>query len=131
MKKIVLLHVLFSVAFLAWNAHATNDDKLIEKARTAVAIAEPGDWFTLASWAEKCIKKGVNLKEAGEWVEKSIAIRETAFNVSVKGDYYVAIKENEKALEAYLRSLELVSAEDEFDVAAVQSKIAKLSASKK
>lgn len=124
MKRIIFLFAL--LAAFTFNANATNDDKLVEKARTAVAIAEPDDWFTLASWAEKCIKKEVNLKEAGEWLDRSIAIRETAYNYSVKGDYYVATKQYEKALQAYVRSLELANKDDEFDVATVQSKIAKL-----
>jgi hypothetical protein len=114
-----------ATSLFAFQASA-NDDKLVEKARTAVSSASPDDWHTLATWAEKCIRKGVNLKEAAEWLDKSITIKETAFNLNVKGDYYVANKLPEKALESYIRSIELGRSEENFDVQAVQDKITKL-----
>jgi hypothetical protein len=125
LRTIFAALLIMATSLFAFQASA-NDDKLVEKARTAVSSASPDDWHTLASWAEKCIKKGVNLKEASEWLDKSIAIRETAYNLSVKGDYYVANKLPEKALESYIRSLELGRTDENFDIEAVQNKITKL-----
>ncbi|GAB4334828.1 MAG: hypothetical protein OHK0038_12280 [Flammeovirgaceae bacterium] len=124
-KSIFAALLIMVTSLFAFQASA-NDDKLVEKARTAVSSASPDDWYTLASWAEKCIKKGVNLKEAAEWLDKSISIKETAYNLSVKGDYYVANKLPEKALETYIRSIELGRTDEEFDMQAVQNKITKL-----
>ena len=80
-------------------------DKTTLKARQAVAEASPDDWYTLAESAEKCLVKGVNLKEAAHWLDQSIAIRETAYNLKLKGDYYANNRLPEKAIECYSKSI--------------------------
>lgn len=70
MKTFVLALVKsFFVAFFviaATNSTYANllSDKTTEKARSAVAAAAPDDWKTYAESAAKCIRKGVNMKEA-------------------------------------------------------------------
>nr|WKN38020.1 hypothetical protein K4G66_04770 [Tunicatimonas sp. TK19036] len=89
-----------------------NTDKTTQRAREAVENAAPDDWYTLAKAAEKCIDKGVNLKEAAEWLNKSLAIHEAAYNLGIKGDYYVMNKLPEKALEYYSKSIRVGKMED-------------------
>lgn len=89
-----------------------NTDKTTQRAREAVENASPDDWYTLAKAAQKCISKGVNMKEAAEWLNKSLAIHESAFNLKVKGDYYVHNKLPEKALEYYSKSIRVGKMED-------------------
>lgn len=83
---------------------ATDVDKTTKKAREAVEAAAPDDWQTLAEAAEKCIRKGVNLKEAASWLDKSLEIKEDAYNLKVKAFYYEENNLPEKALKYYTKS---------------------------
>lgn len=108
-------------------AEKNNTDKTTEKAREAVQNASPDDWYTLAKSAEKCIDKGVNLKEAIQWLDQSLAIKETPFNLKVKGDYYVQSRLPEKALEYYSKSIRVGKLDDpSYMDAETQEKILKL-----
>ena len=98
-----LLLTALSVATFA----KSGTDKTIAKARQAVALASPDDWKTFAESAEKCIKKDVNLKEAAEWLDKSISIKETAYNLKVKGLYYEKNNLPTEALKCYVKSLKI------------------------
>ena len=100
-------------------------DKTTLKAREAVANASPDDWYTYAKSAEKCIKKGVNLKEASDWLDHSIDIKETAYNLELKGDYYKANRLPDKALKYYVKSMQVGKEENtNFDARDIQRKIA-------
>ncbi|MEK6480758.1 hypothetical protein WJR50_24665 [Catalinimonas sp. 4WD22] len=102
-------------------------DKTTEKAREAVEAASPDDWHTYAEAAEKCIKKGVNLKEAAAWIKKSVEIKETSYNLKVLGDYYEMNKLPEQAIEAYSKSIRVGRMEDKnYADKATQDKIVKL-----
>ena len=81
------------------------DDRTTYKTRDAVENASPDDWYTLAISAEKCFKKKVNLKEASEWLDQSLEIAETPFNLELKGDYYNNNRLPDKALEYYVRTM--------------------------
>jgi hypothetical protein len=121
-----LLVALFASATMA-NPGIRNEDKAdktTEKAREAVSKASPHDWFALAEAAEKCIARGVNLKQAGEWLDRSLEIKETSYNLNVKGDYFMANRLPEKALEYYVKSIAVGKEENTgFDVIPIQKKI--------
>lgn len=126
--SVMLLGAFFSTAM---GSPATKNegktDKLVVKTRNAVSNAGPDDWFTLAQAAEKCIKKGVNMMEACNWLDKSMKIRETAYNLTVKGDYYFVNRLPQKALEHYVKAIEVGKADDSnFNPADIQKKIAKI-----
>ncbi len=100
-------------------------DKTTLKARELVEEAAPDDWMTFAKAAEKCINKGVNLKEAAGWLDTSIEIKETAYNLELKGDYYVRNNLPDKALEYYIKTLKVGKEQDlNFDARDIQKKIA-------
>jgi len=100
-------------------------DKVTLKARELVNEAAPDDWMTYAKAAEKCINKGVNLKEAAQWLDTSIEIKETAYNLELKGDYYVSNNLTDKALEYYVKTLKVGKEQDfNFDARGIQKKIA-------
>lgn len=102
-------------------------DRTTERARQAVEQASPDDWHTLAESAERCIAKGVNLKEAAAWLDQSLAIKETAFNLRVQGDYYVKNQLPDRALESYSKSIRVGKLNDSsYADAATQAKIVKL-----
>lgn len=101
------------------------NDKTTDKTRDAVESASPDDWYTLAISAEKCFKKKVNLKEASEWLDQSLQIVETPFNLELKADYFIDNKLPDKALEYYVRAMNKLKENDgEADVAHIQKKIA-------
>jgi len=103
------------------------DERTTEKAREAVENASPHDWYTLAISAEKCFKKKVNLKQASKWLDQSIEIAETPFNLELKGDYYIDNKLPDKALEYYVRTMNNIKENDgEGDVSHIQKKISKI-----
>lgn len=97
---------LLTVVYSASYANVT-EDKTTLKAREAVENASPDDWMAYAKNAEKCIKKNVNLKEAAEWLDKSISIKETPYNFKVKGLYYEKNNLPKEALKCYVKSLRL------------------------
>lgn len=103
------LSVAFCLSLLTLLSSSTfaneTEDKTTLKAREAVENASPDDWMVYATSAEKCLKKNVNLKEAAEWIDKSISIKESPYNLKLKGMYYEKNNLPKKALEYYVRSL--------------------------
>ena len=105
-------------------AFAKIDDRTTEKTRDAVENASPHDWYTLAIRAEKCFKKKVNLKEASEWLDQSLEIAKTPFNLELKGDYYNDNRLPDKALEYYVQAMNVLKENDgEADVSKIQKKV--------
>ncbi|MEO1050012.1 MAG: hypothetical protein AAFX87_05285 [Bacteroidota bacterium] len=99
--------VLLAATLISVNSFAVApSDKAVEKARKAVANASPDDWETFAKSAQMCIRKNVNMAEAQEWLEKSIAIKATSFNLEVMGDYFMKNKLPVKAMEYYVKSID-------------------------
>ena len=84
---------------------ANHFGKLTDKTREAVENAAPDDWETLAKAAHKCIRKNKNMKEAYSWLNKSLEIKTTAYNLEVKGDYYLQNKMPRKAMQYYIKSM--------------------------
>ena len=103
------------------------DDRTTEKTREAVENASPHDWYTLAISAEKCFKKNVNLKQASNWLDQSLEIAETPFNLELKGDYFINNKLPDKALEYYVRAMNTIKENDgDGEVTHLQKKISKI-----
>lgn len=98
----------------------------VKAAKENVKKAAPGDWKTYAESAEVLVKKQSNMKEAAEWIRKSINIKRTSYNTMVEADYYYAVGMNEKALETYLKAMELGKEEKDFNPKEVQKRITKL-----
>lgn len=119
---ILLLTFIFSSAFTG----PIKNDKVISKARAAIENASLDDWETYARSAESCISKNVNMKEASKWLDHSIAIKETVYNLRVKGDYYIKNKLPVKAMEQYLKAIDLGKSHDTyFDMSDLQNRIGK------
>ena len=128
MKKLVKVTLSVILAFLVLSANAMDgrEEKIVSKNREAVENAAPDDWYTLAYSAKKCLDKKVNCKEVATWIDRSLAIKETSYNLEVKGDYYVANKLNEEALRCYVKAVSLATENNNFDSGDLQKKIAKL-----
>lgn len=125
--KTLLASSLAVVVLSASVTFAKVDDRTTEKTREAVENASPHDWYTLATSAEKCFKKKVNLKQAVEWLDQSLEIAETPYNLELKGDYYIDNKLPDKALEFYVRAMNVMKEQDgKSDVSPIQKKISKI-----
>ncbi len=106
---------------------AAKEEKITIKARDFVENAEPNDWKAYAKGADKCIKKGVNLKEAESWLKKSMEIKKTPYNLEVQGDLYLAKNQLEDAIHYYLKSMNLTKEKNhEADVSRLQQKVQSL-----
>lgn len=124
-KQAMALVLAMAVTFVSF-AHQPGE-KTIEKARNAVENASPDDWHTLAASAEKCLNKEINLKEANEWLDRSIQIKATAYNLSLKGDYYALNKLPKKAVEYYVKAANAAKSNDsKADVTEYQRKIGRI-----
>jgi hypothetical protein len=100
---------------------------MLDKARTAIENSNGEDWEVRASWAKKCIARGINTEEVSKWLDKSLSIQENAYNLEVKGDYYAENKMPEKAIASYIKSISAkLKGSDKYDIASVQAKIAQL-----
>lgn len=123
----VLTTVMAFIVISSSTSLAKVADRITEKTRDAVENASPDDWYTLAISAEKCFKKKVNLKQASAWLDQSIEIAEKPFNLELKGDYYFDNRLPDKALEYYVRAMNIIKENDgEADVSHIQKKISKI-----
>ena len=129
MKKISVTLMALAILFASGSTFAkATDNKLVTKARTAIENASPDDWYAYAKSAQMCIKKNVNMKEAAEWIDKSLEIKKDAFNLEIKGDYYLKNNLPEKALRHYIEAAKVGKENDvNFDTSQLQSKILKTS----
>lgn len=102
-------------------------EKFVLKAKTAIQKAGEGDWHAKASWAKKCIEKGITTDEVSKWIDQSLKLNETAYGLEVKGDFYAKSNMNDKAIEYYMKSLQTKEVGDfKFDVKVVQEKVMRL-----
>ncbi|GJM27950.1 MAG: hypothetical protein DHS20C17_05850 [Cyclobacteriaceae bacterium] len=114
-KNARLMMLALAAVFISASLYAAPNDpnsKTAEKARVAVEEAAPDDWHTYAESAEKCMRKKVNLAEAKQWLDRSLEIRQTPYNLAVMGDYYYMNQLPDKALEYYVRSLRVGMEQD-------------------
>ena len=127
--KLLLPLLLFSVTFssafaLGSGGPGKEKDKIISQARKLAKEADQGDWFSYALAADKCIRIGENLEEARKWIEQSTSIKETGYNLSIEGDFFMKKGDLFRAIESYERSLAIGSLNEEgFDPAKVQTKL--------
>ncbi len=103
------------------------EDKIINKYKEIIENSSPDDWYTLAKSADICLQKNINRKEVAEWLDRSLSIRETPYNLEVKGDYFRINNLPEKAGKCYLKAIQIGSENDSnFDTKDLQAKIAEV-----
>ena len=114
-------------SFATLSASDGKEDKIIDKYKEVIDNTSPDDWYTLAKSADMCLKKNINRKEVSEWLDKSLSIKETPYNLEIKGDYYRINNLPEEACNYYLKAIELGTLHDpSFDITGMQAKIAEL-----
>ncbi|MFY0654227.1 MAG: hypothetical protein JXQ96_19475 [Cyclobacteriaceae bacterium] len=107
-------------------------DKTFNKAKAAVENASPDDWKTYAKSAKMLIRKNTNMAEAKQWIERSLKIRETSYNLEIMGDYYAKNNLPREAVTWYVKSMNKMKEEQNatIDTSSIQDKIREASAMK-
>jgi len=126
MVRFFMILLLSGVSLYVYSSDGKNG-KIMAKYRDIVQESAPDDWHTLASCAEQCIKKNIVNKEVAEWIDKSLEIKKSSYNLEIKGDYYMKNKLPEKAGEFYLEAIKIgLEEEKNFDSSGLQTKIARI-----
>nr|WP_245906996.1 hypothetical protein [Reichenbachiella versicolor] len=119
----LIVVVLLSASF----AFAGTKEKAVLKAIETVENGSPDDWKLLAAQAQYLISKNAGYSQAKDWIDKSISIKEDAYNFEVLGDYYLKSNLPSKAMESYVKSIQLTQQQkDGGDISRVQFKLSKL-----
>ena len=100
---VAMMATVFAVS--ATTIELEGKDKVVEKAREAVATNYDNNWKVFATSAAMVLEKGIALDEAKKWLDTSIQIKETSFNLELMGDYFMAKGESYKAMDYYVQSL--------------------------
>lgn len=112
---------------LAAEAAGPKGNKAVQKAREMVEEAGTHDWLTLAKAAEKCFLVDQNLKEAYDWLQKSLEINETVYNLTLQGDYFLKNDLPRRAMSSYLKALDMGHRNiEEFDAQELEKKVWKV-----
>lgn len=111
-NKKSLLAVLVLLSAIVVHANVVNPnigkDKVLNKARKAVASNFDNSWKVFAQSASMIIEEGVALEEAKSWLDASLKIQKTSFNLEVMGDYFFATGDKAAAIKYYHESLVLL-----------------------
>lgn len=90
---------------VAFTLNVDTVGKVLPQARAAVAEAKPDDLRTPLQAAMFCLDNNVNIDEAGAWIEKSIAAKETMYNLAAKARFQAAKGQKADALATAKRAL--------------------------
>ena len=98
---------LFSTTFVYADGNDTRTEELIDKHQTIIAKANVKDWKTYANCANELVSMQICSAEILSWINKSIEIKETVFNRTVKGDYLVLAGQYVNAKKEYIKAISL------------------------
>jgi hypothetical protein len=89
-----------------------NVEEYISKHKTRIKNAAPDDWKTFADCANALVSKRIASIEAINWIDRSIEVRETVYNRTIKGDFLVLKGRIRDAQAEYVRAIELAKQEN-------------------
>jgi len=98
---------LFSASFVFADGNDSKTEELIDKHQTKIAKAKVKDWKTYADCASELVSLRISNEEILSWINKSIEIKETVFNRTVKGDFLVLAGEYIDAKKEYIKAISL------------------------
>jgi hypothetical protein len=120
MLRIVIISILYFIIFcgpVPGNAGTRipdhPEDMAVRKAKIKAAKAGIRDWKTLAGCAGILLSKGISTDEVLSWIERSIALRESSYNLGLLGDFYRAKLDFARSKDCYLRALMLAQSEND------------------
>jgi len=74
---------------VAFTIKVDTNAKVLASARKAIAEAKPDDWRTSYRAAAFCLDNNVNLDEARTWLARSVAVKETMYNLAGQARFLV------------------------------------------
>jgi len=98
---------LFSTTSVFADGNDSKAEELIDKHQTKISKAKVKDWKTYAECASELVSLRINNEEILSWINKSIEIKETVFNRTVKGDFLVLAGEYVSAKKEYIKAISL------------------------
>ena len=98
---------LFSTTLVLADGNDTRTAELIDKHQTIIEKAKVTDWKTYADCANELVSMRISNEEILSWINKSIEIKETIFNRTVKGDFLLLEGEYINAKKEYIKAISL------------------------
>ena len=86
--------------------------KVLAAARKAIAEAKPDDWRTSYRAAAFCLDNDVNLPEARTWLAKSVAVKETMYNLAGQARFLALDGKKAEAIALARRAIAVAKAAD-------------------
>lgn len=98
---------LFSTTLVLADGNDTRTAELIDKHQSIIDKAKVKDWKTYAECANELVSLRICNEEILSWINKSIEIKETIFNRTVKGDFLLLEGEYINAKKEYIKAIGL------------------------
>lgn len=119
---------LFAIALIATVTVSTSsfasNEKTINDTAVAVDVEAKKDWILLAKQSEYLMNRNSHLSTAKVWLEESLEIKETAYNLELMGDLHFKNNEGKQAIIYYIKAMEALKTENPLvDTASLQDKI--------
>ncbi|HVN74899.1 MAG TPA: DUF2911 domain-containing protein [Thermoanaerobaculaceae bacterium] len=86
--------------------------KVLAAARKAIAEAKPDDWRTSYRAAAFCLDNNVNLDEARTWLAKSVAVKETMYNLAGQARFLALAGKKADAIALAKKAIAVGKAQD-------------------
>jgi len=89
------------------DGYDTKTEQLIDKHQAKIEKANATDWKMYAECANELVSLRICSDEILAWINKSIDIKETVFNRTVKGDFLVLAGQYIDAKKEYIQAISL------------------------
>lgn len=109
----IVVILLFSTASVLADGNDSRKDELIGKYQSRIDKAKEHDWQTYAECADELLSLRITCEEVCNWIEKSIQIKETVKNRTLKGDLMVLQGKYTEAKKEYIKAIALAQHSDE------------------
>jgi len=129
MKKLgifttIIVILLSNLTIASADGNDSKTEELIDKYEARIANAKMHDWKTYAECADALISMGVASDEVLAWIDRSIEVRETVYNRTVRGDCLLKQGKITDAKKEYIRAIGLAQQTGERDkISNIQWKI--------
>lgn len=97
----------FSTSLVLADGNKSRTEELIDKHQSIIDNAKIEDWKTYAECANELVSMRIYDEEILSWINKSIEIKETIFNRTVKGDFLLLAGEYINAKKEYIKAISL------------------------
>lgn len=108
---VILVIFLSMVINLPAEGSDPDEEAFIARQEERIASTSYHDWKTYADCVRALVERRIKTEEALQWIDHSIEIRETIYNLEIKGDYLVLSGQVREGQKHYVRAIELAREE--------------------